>query len=403
MIYLIPFILICFGIYAYDYKHASRNKLLCWLAIYIFLVVIAGLRYRLGGDTVFYVRNFNNTHTITNLSQIDFESSRFAPGFIVLVSLCKSISNEFYVLQLVVAFIVNTSIFYFFKKYSRNPFFSLLLYYVFLYIPFSMEILRESIAVSICLLAWPFFKDSKWIWWYLCALLAFQFHVSASIMFVLPLICVKGIRQIFIFDKRIWIFIATCVVLGATLNALFFKYIEFIALTESAMERAQTYKESSLGGATYNLVGMLSYAIQYVVYPYFALYCIKYKLVKKKNEFNKLIALVIFSGYIAIFTLFIGIVGRFNNYLLPFVFLILSDWIFDGIKIGSKRIKLWFGYWIIIFLPLFVLHSYNHYFSPANKSGSIKFYSLYYPYSSYIDQTEDEGRERAIRYLRKKF
>ena len=406
MIYLIILILIFYGVYRYDYRRNSDGKLLLWIVICLLMIIIAGLRYRLGGDTVQYISFYKNLHGITQLSDSDFTRSRFAPGFIVFASLCKAITDDIALLQTIVATIVNTVLFYFFWKNSKNCFFAILLYYFFLYTIFSMELMREALTVSIFLMAWPFFRDGKWLYWYLFSLLALTIHVSASIMLVLPFICLPFIRELFVLGKRTWFIWLGLIALAFSIYQLFFKYIEFLAITDSMMERSQAYQKNVLGGANFNINGIISYLIQYLLYPVGALYCIQ---ATKRNEgiknhgFNKFYAFVLICSYISLLTLFINILGRFNNYFLPFALLIVSDWVFSKIILWHKKIKLGFVYWIIIVLPLFAVHARDHYFNDVTKSGSIKFYSLYYPYNSILDPEKDADREKAIKNLRKRY
>lgn len=405
MVYLIVLILILAGIYWYDYRNNTRGKIILYAIICLSLILIAGLRYRLGSDTPQYIKFFNNIHDLNHLSDMDYQRSRYAPGFVFLSALCKSIYNDVTLLFIVEAIIVNIAVFYFFWKNSKHCFFAILLYYLMLYTLFNMEIMREAIAVSIALFAWPFFKKGNWLLWYSAAILANFFHFSASIMLFLPLICLPGIKQIFILGKRtIWIWLLVCVI-GFAIHTAFFRYIQLLALSDSISDRAQAYEKNILGSSYFSIIGILTYAMQFLIYPVVALWLIQKKKQRNisKQEFNKIDALVLASTYILILTFFIPILGRFNNYLIPFSLLVLSDWIFSPIKINRKIYKTNLISWFIIFVPLFIINARDKLFTDVNKSGTIKLYSLYYPYKSVLDMEKDENRERAIRLLRRKF
>lgn len=404
MVYLVILFFILFGIVRYDYFGKERGRLFLWIFICIFLVCVAGLRYRLGQDTVMYMKDYKAVHPIDQLSSEDFEDSRFAPGFIVLTSFFKLITDEFTLFQFFQALVVNTVMFYFLYRNCRHIFFAALIYFVFSYFLLSFQQMREAFAVVIFLLAWPAFKSGKWIWWYVASLVAVTFHISAFLMFILPAICLPGVRQIFIFGSRTWLVSLCVIVLAVAVQAVFFRYIEMVALTESMMERAQTYEKSHMGGGMLNFNGIVAAFIKEIAYPVMALYCLKKKKENEGinvNKFDKGNAMVLMSVYISIFSIFVSILSRFNNYFFPFVIVILSNWVFSFIEVGSKKVRLNLVYWVILFMPMF-LFQLTKYNGSVNKSGTLKGYMVYYPYSSYFDKTLDADREKAIRYIIRK-
>lgn len=403
MVYLLIFILIFFGVYRYDYCRQEKGKFVYLAIICMLFILVAGLRYRLGQDTLSYLMDYERLRPITNLGPRDFERTRFAPGFVIFTSIFKQFTSDFTYFQVFQAAFVNIILFYFFNKYTKHVFFAILIYFFYEYFIYSFQQMREAMAVCIFLLSWPFFLKGKWLWWYLASFLAFTFHISAIVMFVVPLICLPGIRQLFIFGKRTLIICFVLMVVFALIQSLFFKYIELLAVTDAMVERAQTYSKSDLGGTTLNIAGFISQLIRFIIYPLIALYFIKKRQDAGGGKvFNKFNAFVLMSIYISLVSFFISILLRYNNYFFPFATILLADWVFSYIPQGHRKIKFKFAYWVLIFLPMFGMQFYN-YLGKINKSGTMKSYMVYYPYRTVFDKTENHDTERTLRYMHKHF
>lgn len=403
MFYIAIFIALLIMAYAYDYRGYNRGRNFCLLIIFIAMVLLAGLRFRLGQDTVIYIKQYESISPIYDIKAIDFRNSRYAPGYIFLTSIFKTFTSEFTVFQLFHAFIVNGVIFLFLKKQAKHLFFALFLFYVFMYLLLLFQQMRESLAVCIFLLAWPAFREGKWLWWYLAALVAMTFHVSASMMFVLPAICLPGVRQLFVFGKRTYIICIVVLVVGTVIQTVFFRYVQLIAVTESMMERAQVYSRSELSGTMLNINGMIGRFFQMVLYPLIAMACLYVKNKQKSGFFNKeniekIEMMTIMSLYVSILSLSIPIIGRYNNYFFLFSILIVSDWAFTTVPFLGRTLRLHYIYWLLLFTPM-IGFQVQKYFAPVNNSGTLRAYMVYYPYSSYFDQSKNEDREKTIRYI----
>ncbi|MBS1504558.1 MAG: EpsG family protein, partial [Bacteroidetes bacterium] len=107
----------------------------------IVLVCIAGLRYRVGGDTLSYIDEYDEIPYFSQLLKYNFIGSRWDPLWVVFSSICRSINPDFVFLQCIHALIVNTIIFRFIKRNTQYRFTGILLYYMFAYLYFNMEIL----------------------------------------------------------------------------------------------------------------------------------------------------------------------------------------------------------------------------------------------------------------------
>ena len=81
------------------------------------LILFAGLRYRIGGDTLLYMGMFEECPKLQDLKYFDFASAQYNPLWYILNGLSRSIYDDFFLFQLIHAFIVNVSFFHFFRKF----------------------------------------------------------------------------------------------------------------------------------------------------------------------------------------------------------------------------------------------------------------------------------------------
>lgn len=404
MVYLFALLLILFGVYFYDYRNNREGRLISWIFLCLVLICIAGFRYRLGQDTLTYIRDYSSLHPVSQLKISDFEKTRFAPGFVIITSVFKQFTPEFIWFQFFHSVIVNTVLFYFFYKYCWHIFFAALVYFFYLYFLLTFQQMREALAVCVFLLAWPAFREGRWLLWYLASILAFLFHMSAIMMFFLPVICLPGIKQLFIFGRRTWIVCIAVLISGILVQAILFKYLEVLAFIPSMMERIKNYEHNALGGSILNFNGIIGTFFQYIIYPVIALYFIqkRKKFIVRRQKYEKFDAFVLMSIYVAIFSLSVTIMARFNNYFFPFAIIAMSEWLFGYFRINKKKVKIRLIYWVIIFLPMFLFHISGTYFNDMNRSGTLKTYMVYYPYASVFDKNLDPKTERAIQYIRRR-
>ena len=402
MIYLIIIITLLVLSYKYDYLQKTDGKNLWFWVIMIVLICVAGFRYRLGQDTTVYIKYFENLHPINELTQKDINDSRFSPGFIILCSFFRIFGPDFTLFQLFHSAFVTSVFLIFMRNKTQHLFFAILLFFFYLYFNLLFQQLRESIAASIFLLAWPSFVNRKWIIWYVACFVALLFHVSSIFMFLLPVIYLPGIKMLFVFGKRTFIITIAILIGGFIIQSVFFKYIELIAFTESMMERATTYSQSDLSTAGFSVTGWIGRCVQWFVFPLIALYFLyrsRNQGQQNSNDLKMVEKMAIMSIYVSALAISIPILGRYNNYFYVFSILILSDWIYSIFYIANRKLRLHYLYWLFLFTPMLGMQLYNNFIRPVNKAGNIYTYRVYYPYSSYFDQTKDYERERTIKYI----
>lgn len=372
-----------------------------YVAICVFLIVIAGLRYRIGGDTIFYEREFDKIPSLANLGSFHLDSIRWAPGFTLFMMLCKSISTDFTVFQFFHATIINSIIFWFIYKNTPNKFICVCLYAVCLYTDFNNEVLRESMAVCVFLLGWPYFKRGKWLLYYPFAIGACFFHASAIMTLVLPLFAIPGIRGGFRLGYRTIIFCVIIFAVSSYIGKRFFSIIKLLSDNQSINNLADSYEDTRYAGG-FNIFGVLEALTKNVLIPAFGIWY--YRLtVRMKNDplqlkyFRKMEIMAVLSIYIAMAAMAISILFRFNNYLNIFVYAMISSCFFQKVQVRRKRYKLGGFSWACILLIILSIN-FKSYFVNTYGSATNKRYMIYYPYYSRLDPQKDQRREEILRF-----
>lgn len=186
MIYLLPLFLLIIGFKVYDRPYTQKKGIALWIFIFVCLVLIIGLRYKVGGDTYNYMNYFGLSPELTYWEP--FDTSGFEPGFSLLTSTIKTISGDLYVYQTIIAFLQTSMLMIFIRRNTPYKFLALLLIYISMFLYFTTEVIRESLAVGGLLLIYPLLERKKYISYYIVSLLLLTMHSSAVLCFFLPFI-----------------------------------------------------------------------------------------------------------------------------------------------------------------------------------------------------------------------
>jgi hypothetical protein len=378
MIYLVVFILLAALAVKFDFTKSDKRDENFWyyFALIIFIAV-SGLRYKVGGDSISYIESFNDIPFLGQLDKVNLSQAQYDPLWIVFSSVSKSIVNDFVFFQIIHAIFINFIIFRFIKQNTVFRFTAVLLYYLFFYMYFNMEIMRESLAVCVFLLAYPYLKTKKWVKFYICAAIAFLFHSSAIILFIFPFLRnvkfkpLPMILLVLVFFVIIYLPDAVKTILGVFI---------FNERLQSHFEAYSVIKVNSNG--------VLAVFVIYLLAPGIIVYLAE-KKVKTNPAFKELYFTYFF---LAVITLGFAGFARFINYLTPFMaiyFANLLNWIYRNTYFSSlKRITV-MALIVIAFLPKL-----NYYFTDtSNIVLGTRQYDLWFPYNSVFFKEENYKRE----------
>lgn len=376
MLYFSIIIYLILSALIYDFIEIKTGKNLNFYLIYILFICLSGFRYYVGGDTFNYIYQHNFIPTLSELPHANIGVTKFRPLWLLLSSSAKSITDSFILVQFIHAIIVNSIIFKFIKDNTKNIFTAILLYFIGYYFYFNFEILRESLAICVFIISLKYYSKNKWFYYYIFAFVAFLFHYSAIILFVIPLFKNVEIKYGYI----LIFFIA-----GAFLNKMLLNYLDSLSGNTIVSYYIETYKTYN-----YTFYGLISIALFYIIYPKLLL-IINDNFLKINYKFFKLFNLYMILGAAsALFFIFF----RFLNYFTPILFLLLADMLhalyIKGIFIRKMRVA------IIAFLLIAFIHC-NKYFADTSKyAAGSRWYSHWYPYYSIFNKKIDPIREKFV-------
>lgn len=325
-----------------------RKSVLSIICLYIILLM--GFRYKVGIDTISYMRAFTHIPSLENITLKAFTETRYEPAFFIICSLCKSFSREFWPLQIIMAALTNGCIFYFLYKYCRNVFTGVIFYFIFSFLYFSAEVMRESAAVGIFLLNYKNLQEKRWLRYYLFSIVSILFHYSAIVILFFPLARILNSRIIFFTLCVVFIGITPLV---EKLNDL----LQIAAIsgriglyTSSADDLNFNWRIAELVRSAFPAIATL----------------VVYNIAKEKCEFKimLLVQILFCMGAFAIPLIF----SRFSNYTAIFVVAAAAN------VLSLDSLKQWIK---ISFVAFILLTQINHYY--INHQRWFPYVSIFQP------------------------
>lgn len=363
------YILICLCIIAAIFLFPRMNTE-GWLAYWFFFIIfvlIAGFRYKIGRDTYNYTDEYQNFPTLSQLNRSFINNSDYQILWILFESTLRSITRSFYLLQIIVAIFVNFAVFNTIKKYSINPFITILFYFLIFYLNLNMEIIRESICIALLLIGIDFLTKKKLIVYYILAIIAYLFHESGAVLFFVPLIFNLNLSR----KSIISITIAVIATSGLIATYLIQKLPDFEWLNTNKIAYFVDTQGSS-GTQLFNY-------IKYVILPSLIL-LIFYKRLNK-FERNFIFLYIVFS---ILFTQ-LAIFFRIRDYFLILFLISVSNSIIKGF---NKRFNhaIYKAGFIFIFLYVSLFRYYYY------EKNDVQLYLNYYPYNSIMNENIPQAR-----------
>lgn len=395
MIYFVFLLYILFLVIVYDIKGRTKKKQLHFRLALLFLILIGGLRYRLGTDTVMYMDSFEYYPRLSNLTYSDFLYFRYQPLWIVLNCIGRSLGNFVYV-QLITAGLHIGIMGHALKKICPSMIFSsLFFYYLFDFTRLNMEVMREALAIALFLL-FILAINEKRIWKALfCITIATGFHI-----FALPIYLIYWLYYKFFARTKVlnFILLASILILCVTNKSfmadgiLNYLSIENGGYSEAIVSYANSEK---YGGRDYNLIGILYNLIRpcalIALLLVFRKECKKYILIDEK-----LFVSAIWLASIFLLCKFsMPIMERPYNYVCIFTCILYSIFYAEILSKTKTAYRLPLQMGLLIISVTISLHNY---FGADRLVETEHFYSRYYPYSSVFDKTIDNHREHIFGY-----
>lgn len=386
MIYLVLFfILICLVI-RYDINGKTEYKNTCYLCVLALLILLSGLRYRLGIDTTYYLYSYY--HERPMLHEITIEDLNFGkdPLFMLINSIVKTIGGKFYIVQLIHAAIVNSLIFLYFRRYSECLFTCVLLYFVTIFLVLNMEEMRASISIAISLFANDFIIKRKWLKGLMLYGVCCLCHAS-SIFLLIFIPIISFIRFNF---KGLLILFSLALIGIIAMQFLIDNFQQVIDLDEVVDNKIGFYlSDDEYTVGTVNVFGYIS-TILGLIYPMAYLFYLKNH--EKSSSLLAVEPFLMLFFLFSILSLQIPIIYRFVRFYSIYNILFVSSffiYLLQKQSILSKGIQSLRVF--IIMLPFI--------YSIIKGYSDVKTYARYFPYASVIDMETNDQRERVYKHL----
>ena len=394
MVYLVVLVLLAYLICRYDILDGNINRVFWERCIVFMFIVIAGFRYRIGGDTINYLEIFyHETPYLWEISFDDLFNSTFEPLGLLLFSVVFSVGGKFFVIQLIQAIFVNILLFRFFKKHTQYVFSCFFLYFIWMYIYYDFEELRAGISVVLCLLGNDYLLEKKWLKGYLLYLIAVFFHYSSILLLLTPLFLLLRFNIVGVF------LIIMSIPVSSLLLKLFGDYLLLLNLDSQISMKASGYINSD---EHTQAVGIWSYLVDVSFPVFYVMISYWYLCVKNHNEkLHKLQPFVILAILFLCMSVNLDIVRRYMHFYAPYLIVFYAVMFVELIKNDAKVTKsLALLRSIAFFFPLFYYFSATYREVPQRMlDKSCRNYQKYYPYSSVLEKSLSDKREKLFRNL----
>ena len=287
--------------------HSGRKSAILSIII---LILLAGLKYRVGSDALLYQDIYEQYPTISQLDVNYISDSRWGPVFIVWFSFCHTLFHDFIYYQFIHAVIMLVSVYFLLKRYTRLFMPAILMFSVVLYFFMTFDLYREGLAAAVYFFSIPFLEKKKYILYYAICFVCFNIHVSSFLCFLVPFIVRINLL------KWSWKPFAICFLMAFILPMIIIPIVNLIPV-DSVKALALTYLLRGI-----NVEGMtLTRAVFAIVVYYFAIQ----KNLKSVNKNNVLVLnLAYISLLIETLQKAVPFIFRLNSYFSVFLIIALS-------------------------------------------------------------------------------
>lgn len=362
MIYIIPLILILIGIINCDINRHNKSSLI--VILFTFLTLLIGLRYKVGGDTYNYINFYEYSPDVYDWNP--YNIALFEPGFSYLTAIIKTFTNNIYLYQTIIAIIFNILLFRYINNNTRYFFSTIFIIYIAIYLYFTTEIIRESIAVGIIINAYSLAQKRHYSLYFAMVMLSMLFHSGAIIAIIFPV--VSKIRF-----NRNFLLICTITVLLLIVSQPIMHFLS----SYSILNKINRY-------ISYQNVGYLWAGFRFI---YFGLIPLLFLCFFKKRERIQYEGLICFQFLLSLGLFFVPIIfQRLINYTIIFYLSSLVNLTMPAISQRIKYQKKSLRSQVSFFIVILTLIAHSSFYIHLN------FYQIWIPYHSIFDPIEESMR-----------
>lgn len=384
MIYLFVVIYICTLIYNYDIKGYRKNLGKHRFILLALLTLIVGLRYRMAPDSVSYEFEFNTFYyPLTQPKIYDYGVWRdYQPLWIYLNSFCKTFGG-YTLLQFICALLFNVNLFYFLRNTSDKFFSVILLFVIYEYCYFTMDIIRESLAISFGLVSIVLYLKSRRVLSLLFVSIAFGFHLFACFFLL-------------------WLFLLylnpsfkTFVIIASLLFAILVSSGDVtynIMLLLLPITNLSNYSSQDI--APISMWGYLYLSSSLIIGLYVLFKANKNVILKCTNNNDAIFVIMMIYALVIIARFFIPFMGRIINYFVIPCDVVIIYGVYNLI-LNKVKPRLKFCCFLLLITICYIPNIVILFGEPYPKVHN---YIRYYPYNSVFQKKVIHERELLIQY-----
>lgn len=410
-----------FGSFAY-----RRISLILFALLTVALILLAGLRFRVGMDSAAVMNTFN--YSPSSLSDLA-DNLQPGPGKErdrILYTVFKSMGLGLWAPQMLCAIMLNLPVAFLIYRNSSRPFIAMGFYMLFAWTQLNFEVMLFGAATGMLIWSLPDIfpslrginsrnsrdsrvsdaKKTRWLPFIIKILVGAWFHLSILAMIWLPLLRLPKVRRWVSFNRRWWL---TALIGVASTFLLRYLLLHFGSLagdvsptgfTDITSDRIVGYY-GMLFPPHLNWKGYLQFVILKILLPIGGAWLLNRILSRRLSDvafdspelvsFDRTTLLTSFLMIIAL----MGIMGinmpafvRLSWYLMP-VGAIAGAESLDAVRGVGKSM------WWLIVAGCTCLHLYS-YQTPARHNTDGRSLDLYVPYSSQVEKRYDARREWTI-------
>lgn len=337
-------------------------KLFSLFIILFYITLLIGLRYLVGGDSYFYQIYFESINN--NDVYMGIFNDQYPLIFSLLTRIIYDIYNNFIFFQLIHVLIINIFLFNFIVRNTKYFLTATFLAFVLFYLNFTVEILRESLAVILFLVSYKYLEKENYVKYLFIIIIASQIHLSALILIL------------FVFNKYLKVNKSLFIIIGLILISLLLIDNILILLKDFTYIYGKLKHYLSV---EYSLLTIFLFLIPKGILPLCLCFWAKFKNIKIK--FEGLICCSLVLAFSCIYDVIIF--SRFYNYLFPFVCVSMADILINLFRCYKLLINKLIVY--IFFLFLISFSSILSFYWPSG------YYNKWIPYYSIFSNEYDAG------------
>lgn len=377
--YIIISLLLLFFVIKFDIKgDFSASYTRAEKSVMIILILFAGLRNRVGGDTINYEVLYHSVPPINefvNGLQGATEKDMLQPLWFFFNCLFRTFTDNFVWFQLFVAIVFNTLIFRFVDKTTKYRFSAVFFFFFISWWNLSFEVLRESICVALfanSLLALNDGDIRKYLLWNMPAIFIHWFSLP---IIVLALVIKYMSNKILVPLSLAVGLYCMLVVNPDTILKLTMLYGSIIGESGSSFLDMYLSDDSLYGFSNLNIYGIISALIKSFLPAAI--------LISKKTRSSVMEKVVILFISISLINYGVPIVSRFLNYLYIVMIVLAIENLYEKKRNNSIKIS---KFICAVFLFILCINSIKSFYLPYPSMSHMSYNAAHIPYTSVFQE-----------------